>query len=164
MAVDLALAKQHLRVTSDSEDALIGAYLNAAKAWVENYTSTKLARVEVTQTVCAFAVYVPLLYGPNPEGVEVSYTDADDQAATFADGRLLDGRLYAPVTGWPSFAEHTPITLTYTAGFETAPGDLDAAVLLLVGEYYQNREAGNAAPAVTMAVEALCRPYRSVWV
>jgi uncharacterized phage protein (predicted DNA packaging) len=90
MAVDLELARQQCRVTHNREDALIGIYLSAARAWIENYT----------------------------------------------------GVLWAD--------------------FEETPGDLDAAVLLLVADMYANREASSAAPATAAAVQALCFPYRSV--
>ncbi|WP_260928211.1 head-tail connector protein [Novosphingobium sp. 9] len=50
------------------------------------------------------------------------------------------------------------------ADFDPVPGVLDAAVLLLVGDFYANREAGAATPAITAAVEALCDPYRAVQV
>ncbi|MBB4858265.1 putative phage protein (predicted DNA packaging) [Novosphingobium chloroacetimidivorans] len=42
--------------------------------------------------------------------------------------------------------------------------DLDAAVLLLVADFYVNREAGAATAATNSAVGALCFPHRSVLV
>lgn len=161
MAVDLTLAKSHLRVTSSDEDTLIGHYLAAAKDTVEQYTGMKLTRGEVEQTVSYFGIYTDLQWGPNPADVTVEYQDVDDAAASFTDARLVGSRLYAPDAGWPSIYENTPITLTYTAGFTTVPSALDQAVLLLVGEYFDNRDL-EARPAVSAAVESLCRPYRSV--
>ena len=161
MAVDLALAKQHLRVLHNDEDTLIARYLAAAIAWVENYTGKLMTRREVTQEASAFTPYLSLFYGPNPVSLEIAYTDSDDAAQTVADAKIVQERAY-PASSWPSAADDTPVTLTYTAGYETTPADLDSAVLLLVGEFYDNREAGETAPAVTMAVEALCRPYRSL--
>ena len=163
MAVDLTLAKQHLRVLHDDEDALIAQYLAAAIAWVENYTGKLMTRREVEQEAPAFTSYLPLFYGPNPSSLEIAYTDTDDAPQTVTDAKIVQARAY-PASSWPSIADDTPVTLTYTAGYATTPADLDSAVLLLVGEFYDNREAGEAAPAVTMAVEALCRPYRSLMV
>lgn len=159
MAVNLTLAKSHLRVTSTSEDTLITHYLSAAQGWVEEFTGKKLASGSVTQTESAFKSYISLLWGPSPADVTVTYQDADDAEQSFTDGRLLGSRLYAPDDGWPSVYENTPITVTYTAGYTTTPAPLDQAVLLLVGEYFDNRDM-TARPAVAAAVESLCRPYR----
>lgn len=163
MAVDLTLAKQHLRADSADDDVLIGAYLAAAKAWVENYTGKKLTRGVVEQREEAFGSYVPLIWGPLPENVSVAYSGADGNEATFIDGRLVRDRLYSPAAGWPSVAANTPIVLTYTAGFDETPADLDAAVLLLMGDLYADREEGPG-QAIVAALLALCGPYRSVLV
>lgn len=40
--IDLALVKLHLRVDGDEEDTLIGGYLEAAKAHVEQHCDRKL--------------------------------------------------------------------------------------------------------------------------
>jgi uncharacterized phiE125 gp8 family phage protein len=164
MAVDLALAKQQVRVLHNREDALIAVHLAAAKAWVENHTGKKLTRGPVGQREEAFGSYVPLLWGPSPEGVSVTYVDVAGADQAFIDARLVRDRLYSPAAGWPSTTANTPIVLTYTAGFDETPADLDAAVLLLVADFYMNRESGNATPATTAAVQALCSPYRSVLV
>ena len=161
MAVDLTLAKQHLRVDHSDEDVLITQYINAAIAWVENYTDKLLTRREVTQEASCFGVYLPLHYGPAPDSLSIAYTDTDEAAQTIADAKLVRDRAY-PASSWPTIDENTEIVLTYTAGYSSVPADLDSAVLLLVGEFYDNREAGEARPAVQMAVENLCRPYRSV--
>lgn len=162
MAVSLDLAKQHLRLDTTDEDPLVGVYLAAAKAWVESYTGKALVRREVTTLRPAFACYLGLIWGPNPQAVSVAYIDTQDQPQTIDDARVVGDRLYPPSSGWPTAADDTAITLTYTAGFDETPGELDAAVLLLLGDFYANREAGAAAPATTAAVEALCDPYRGV--
>lgn len=167
MAVDLALAKQHARVDGDEENTLVSAYLAAAIAWVENHTGKKLVRGPVTQQEASFARYLPLIWGPNPEDVAVSYTDDVGAAQEISDARLVRDRLYSPAAGWPSAASDTPVIITYTAGFTETPADLDAAVLLLVGHWYAHREAvniGNITAEVPMGVEALCSPYRAVLV
>ncbi len=90
MNVDLAQAKLHLRVTSSSEDAIIQAYINAAKAWIAKFITGEVDAV-------------------NP------------------------------------------------------PADLVAAQLLLIGHYYQNREASGTErlAEIPLGVDALCRPYRT---
>ena len=57
MAVTLELARNHLRVDHNEEDALIAQYLAAAIAWVENHTGKLLTRREVAQDESAFGPY-----------------------------------------------------------------------------------------------------------
>ena len=161
MAVALPLAKQHLRVDHSDEDTLIAQYIAAAVAWVENYTGKKLTRGTVTQEVECFGHYLALYWGPAASDLTITYTDTDDAVQSITDALIVGARAY-PASTWPTIADYTPITLEYTAGFTTVPADLDSAVLLLVGEYYDNREAGEAAPAASMAVENLCRAYRTL--
>lgn len=161
MAVDLDLAKLHLRLDTADEDSLVSVYLTAAQAWVENYTEKALTRGAVTQAEARFGSYITLNRGPAPTDVSIAYTDTDGEEQTISDASIVGPRVYY-LGGWPSHENGTEIIVSYTAGFSETPGDLDAAVLLLVGDFYANREAGTATPAVTMAVEALCRPYRSV--
>lgn len=163
MTVTLALAKQHLRLDSADEDTLVSAYLAAAVAQVEGWTGKLLTRRAAQQTETALRGYVMLDFGPAPADVSMAYIDSDGAPQTIDDAMLAGGRLYRP-DGWPATAAGSEVVISYTAGFDTTPSDLDAAVLLLVGDHYANRDAGKAAAAVTAAVEALCRPYRAVHV
>jgi len=164
MALTLALAKKHCRVTGSDEDDLITLYLAAAVAWVETYTSKLLEPATVEQVATSFGGYIALNRGPVTELTEIAYTDTDDAPGTITDAMLVNGRVYAPADGWPSIAENTEIVLTYEAGYDPAPAPLESAALLLVGEYFSNREAGAASSAVASAVESLCRPYRDALV
>lgn len=159
--IDLALTKQHLRVDHDEEDTLIGQYLAAAVAWVENYTGKLLTRREVTQEETGFGSYLALNYGPVPENLTIDFIGGDDVAGTIADARIVRDRAY-PASAWPTAAFNTPVNATYTAGYTETPADLDSAVLLLVGDLYKTRETNDRDGAIQMAVEALCRPYRSL--
>jgi uncharacterized phiE125 gp8 family phage protein len=158
----LGTAKQHLRVDTDDEDSLITLYVSAATAWVENYTGKKLTRAAVEEEVACFTTYLPLRWGPDPAALTIDYTDTDDAAQEITDASIVGSRAY-PAESWPSIAENTPITLTYTAGYSSVPDDLDAAVLLLTGHWYANRETvnvGNITSELPFTVEALCRPHR----
>lgn len=158
MSVTLTTAKAHLRVSGSGEDTIITAYLNAATAWIERFTGKKLTSGAVTQSFTAFGDYLDLAWGPVTVLTSVAYTDADGDAATVADARLLDGRIYPPVAGWPTNKEYSAITATYTAGYATTPTELEQAQLLLVGHFYQYRDENAPVP---MAVDALCRPFRT---
>ena len=159
--IDLTLAKQHLRIDHDEEDTLVAQYLAAAIAWVENHTGKLLTRREVTQDESAFFSYLPLFYGPNPANLTIDYTGADDSGGSIADARIVRDRVY-PASSWPNMAENTPVVLTYTAGYTDTPADLDSAVLVHLRAQYDEWRTGESDSAAMMAVEALCRPYRSL--
>lgn len=168
--IDLELAKAHLAVDGTDRDALIQSYSDAAAALVEGFTGQLLTRREVVQAVAALSGYVSLWWGPDPEfavGQGIDYLDADAAEQTVTDPRLVRGRVYAPVAGWPTALEHSPIAVSYTAGFAdgAVPADLVQAQLMLVGHWFANREAvatGVAPVEMPLAVEAICRRYRPV--
>lgn len=166
MTVTLALAKQHLRVTHTDEDTLIQQYIDAAALLVEKMSGNLLTRREVTQQFGEFQTRLPLFWGPDPDAVEVVYTDTDDAEQTIADARIARGWLYANEDGWPGIATDSVIEVTYTAGWAAVPADLMSAQLLLVGHWYVNREAAaeKVPGEVPLAVDALVQPYRKVMV
>lgn len=161
--MELSLAKQHLRVLHDSEDALIQQYVDAAAGWIEQYTGKLLTRREVTQIERGFNGQIRLFNGPDADSLTIAYTDTDDAPQTVSDAVLTDGVVH-PAVAWPSTADNTAVTLTYTAGFATVPADLTSAQLLLIGHWFDNREAVSmdGAKEVPTAVESLCRPYREL--
>lgn len=165
-ALTLDLVKQHLRVLHDDEDELIAQYMAASADYVEQATSKLLTRREVTQDFDRFTSKLPLYWGPNPDNVVVTYLDADDVEATVSGPRLVRGSLYAPASGWPSTACHSPVFVTYEAGYAEGevPSALMSAQLLLIGHLYVNREAVSAGQSVPVpyAVDALIQPYRSL--
>lgn len=159
--IDLATAKNHLRVDHDADDALIGQYLAAAIAAVENYTGKLLTRREVTQGALCFPAYFSLHYGPSPDLLTIAYTDADDASQVIEDATINGARVY-PASAWPMAADNTPVTLTYTAGYATVPAELDSAVLVHVRAQYDEWRTGEKSDAADMAVRTLCAPYRSL--
>ena len=177
--IDLALAKAHLRAEGSAEDGLIQSYLDAAAAHVEGVTGKLLTRREVVQDAAGFhssgGAYLSLWWGPNPTGLTIDYLDAAGLAATVVLPRGVRDRIYAPVAGWPTARDYSPVAVTYTAGFAVGagqtpvPADLVQAQLMLVAHWYSNREAvalgGSAAasPAeLPLGVKALCFPFRRV--
>jgi uncharacterized phiE125 gp8 family phage protein len=167
MAVDLALAKAHCRVTHTGENTIIQQYVDAAALLVEKMSGNLLTRREVTQRFDAFCSRLPLFWGPDPDTVTVDYTDTDDVPQTIADAMVVRDWLYPNADGWPSIATDTVIEVTYTAGWAETPADLMSAQLLLIGHWYANREAVNVGDTIAelpMAVDALVQPYRKIMV
>lgn len=163
MAVDLTLAKAHLRVTHSQEDTLIQQYIAAAAAMVEKRSGVLLERREVKQRFSAFAKRLPLFWGPDPADVLVDYFDRDDEPQTVENARIVRDWIAAPAEGWPAISADSLIEIVYTAGFDEAPADLVTAQLLLIGHWYVNREAvGEVGPELLLGVDALIQPYRRI--
>lgn len=163
MTIDLARAKAQARVTHNAEDVLIAGYIAAAKAWIERYTGKLIAPGEVVDTFTAFGDYVALSRGPFIELTTIAYVDADGADQELAAARPRDGRIYAPIEGWPTIADYSTVTVTYQAGYDTAPPELDQAMLLLIAHWHSNREAavvGTITNELKLAVEELAGPFR----
>lgn len=176
--ISVAEAKAHLRVSSTDEDALIEGLVNAAVAYLDG-PSGILGRCLVSQTW-------ELYYDAFPTGdlripignliaVEtVEYVDPDlaifvtwSSANYEVDDKSLDGWVI-PVDGWPDVLETSnAIRVTFRAGYGTAATDVPAAIrqamLLLVGDWYTNRNAvsiGESVSELPFAVSALIAPFR----
>lgn len=174
-ALPLAIVKAHLRVDDDGEDVLIGAMRDAAFAHLDGPAGW-LGRALAPQTLQAWLDGWPcapwdLPYGPVTDIDSIEYTDTagaeqtlpGDQYRLTAGGAL--DRTYG--ASWPSArAQADAVCITYQAGYETLPAPIQAALLLMIGDLYANRETtvAGAASAVPMtpSVRALLAPFR-VW-
>ena len=177
--VSLADLKAHLRITSDDEDALIGACLDAAVAVLD--AQGWLGRGIITQTWSesfpsqTFAgLRLPLTLRQAVDLVAVDYRDADGvaQSATLADFTLYDGaeNPFVLSDAWPTVGVFPDaLTVTYRVGFGENAADVPApicqAIKLLAAHYFEIREPvviGAVVSSVPLSVDALCNAYR-VW-
>lgn len=173
--LDLDRVKQHLGVGHDDDDDLIALYLDAATAAVEGPTGIGIPLRSATYrlTLDAFpcgSITIPLR--PVTAVTGVQFKDVAGAAQTLAPtGYVVDlatGSISRPIGGsWPSTARLPgAVAVTFTAGYEAIPADLQAAILLMVGHYYRNREAvvgteNSATPqALPLGVEAILSRYR----
>jgi uncharacterized phiE125 gp8 family phage protein len=156
--VTLDEAKAHLRVDHDDDDDLISGFVAAAVSYLDGHTGV-LGRCMVTQTWRqGLSAWPPsgqiLLPYPDvdPDTVEVTFRDSDDAEQTLPDGQfeVIEDIRGAVVSFRRSFTSpavsddrQAPVSVTFAAGFGAAadvPVALKAAVLLLVGDLYENRE------------------------
>ena len=177
--VSLAEAKAHLRVDFTDDDTLISALIDAATAHVDGYTGI-LARALVTQTwrqdFCDWpgdrVLRLPL--APVASVESVKYFDAANVETTVAESgnyALLEDARGPYIKFTSDFAapalydeRDDRIRVTFVAGYgdpSDVPAAIRAAVLLIVGDLYKNRDAGETAP--NAAATALLTPYRRVW-
>lgn len=171
--VTLTEAKNHLRVDISNDDDLITALIQASREWIEKYTNSVL----ITQTWeyqrdYGFPHIFRLAKNPVQSVSSITYTDGDGVTQTVtASDYVLDenqwpARVYeACSASWPTTrVERNAVKVTFVAGYGAAadvPSPIKAAILLMVGHLYENREA--SAPIVIteipMGVKALISPY-----
>lgn len=178
--ITLAECYVHLRVDpvdSDGhpEDELIMALARAAREYCESFTglSLSLKTYEVR-----FGEFPDPLELPHPpfialvNGVTISDEVSDnaiDDATYTLDDYTGQFATLAPVTTWPTLADGNTVRIRYTAGYgdesEAAgalPASIKAAMMLVLGHLYANREASTsqALTTIPLGVESLLRPYR----
>lgn len=160
--VSLQEAKAHCRVDIDDDDSYLTALIEAAVEYVQGATNTAVAGSSVTiryeQLPPADTPLVASL-GPLDESgalPTVKYLSTDGTVKTLsmpADFAPLQGTAlpsFAPVGGdWPTdvdTAETHGVILEYMAGV-SASRSLKHAVLLLVANWYSNREPSSSGQA-----------------
>ena len=170
--VSLATAKEHLRVVTNDEDALITGYIAAAQSSIDGPRGW-LGRSIVSQTlelrVRTFDRTALLPYGPVQSIASVKYDDlaGAEQTVAAETYELSEGALaLRPGAAWPTPKDATEaVRIRYVAGYEAVPQAVVQAVLLLVGQWYRNRSAINVGTIVSSlpnGVEALLSPYRNL--
>ena len=181
--ISLVDCRLHLRIDTvdDSpdthpDDELVLALLAAAREWVEGYTGLALTPRTLELGLDRFPANEILLPTPPTISVEsVKYFDTagDEQTITSTDYVLDDYQRpgwILPAEGyvWPTTKEVVnAVTIRYEVGYASRldspqvlplPASLRAAVLLILGSLYENRE--NTAPItitdVPLGAKSLC--------
>jgi uncharacterized phiE125 gp8 family phage protein len=161
--VSLATAKAHLRITEEHEDAILCAYIRAAREWVENYTGHVIVRRPITERFTSFGEYLELFSQPPVSVDTITYDSADDDQVDFTTFEYSLGqyplRIY-PATSWPTLRTNGYITVTYTAGYAdgAVPDGLIHAILILLAGMYVNR--GGPGDDAEKTAKAILRWYR----
>lgn len=183
--VSLAEAKAHCRITSTDEDGLLAGYILAARQHVERDTGRVLISQRWVYTIdrCWPSAWDGLCYRtrivvpitPLQSVVSIQYVDTDGSTQTLASNqyRVIKDRMFGYVepefgVSWPAVrAQSDAITVTVEAGYGANPGDVPEpirqAMLLLIGQWHENREAvitGTIVAEMPLGVEALLFPFR----
>lgn len=171
--LDLDLVKAHLRVDHDDDDALIGAYVDAAVShidgphgWLDRAVWPQT--LELRQDVFGSPTRLP--YGPATAITSVKYVDPNGTEQTLASNQYVltsAGDLdLAYNAAWPTLrGDAEGVRIRYAAGYASLPPAILSAVLLMVGDLYAFRETaqvGSVAGRIPMstAVEQLLAPFR----
>lgn len=174
--ITLAQAKKHCNAEEhDEDDTLISTLIKAAYRYAENKTGTCFEPKEITlvlDTLPHSAGKLELPHTPVREITGLSYVDPTGQTQELDPAELrLDTRPVMPTlapkfgTQWPALiAEPESVSITLAVGYEHTPEDVQIALLLLIGHWYANREAGAVAnmQSIPFGVDVLLAPYQFV--
>ena len=167
--VTLVEAKLHLRVDHSADDDLITSLIVAAREYCEHYQNRAYIEQTITARLDSFSKAMVL---PMPPLISVSSVKYYDSAG---DQQTLSSDLYdVDVTSEPGLvtlgyndsyptiqAIHHSIEIIYKAGYGSAassvPETIKAAMKLLIGHLYENRQTVSAITLkeVPMAVKSL---------
>jgi uncharacterized phiE125 gp8 family phage protein len=155
------------------DDAMIMAWLAAGREYCEEFTGLVIARKTIEVALDQFptgAIELPL--GPLVSMTSVSVGESSD-AELDEDSYTIDDYSkpprIVPVTTWPTMTTATnAIKIRYEAGYGDdsdslpLPFLLRAAMLLILGHLYENREnsTDKAMQTIPLGAEALMRPLR----
>ena len=169
--ISTADLKTHLRVTHSDEDSLIEAYRTAAVQFVEAYCNTRVVSGSMYFYASGFASIIELPIGTVIRVTAIEYSTAKGGALTaFPSTEFYVEKARQPAVikfiSSPSVdtSDPTPVRITADVGHQTPPEALKQAVRFLVGHYYENRQAAEAASVkeIPIGVFALMNPYRTI--
>lgn len=186
--VSLSEAKNHLKVDNDADDALITLYITAAREHCEDYLNMALPIATFEQSFDRFPVThrarthlgpvnrteFELWRSPLIAVSQVTYRDNSGDDQTLAAGvYVVDNYRQPPVVAlaenasWPVVSnEPGVIKVRFTAGFATAaaiPATAKIAILLMVADWYDNREdAYSSIPKTSQRVLDMLR-VQTLW-
>lgn len=189
--VSLDEARKHLRIEPfgspeiHPDDSYIETLISVAREWCEQYTRRALATQTVMvstddfpsgESIYSTAIKLPLT--PLQSVTFVKYYDTDNVEQTLSSSvyyvDTFEGAIYLEINqSWPQ-TNGKPVTIEYIAGYTNGespdnypfPYPIKAAMLLLIGNYYENRQedvaAGTRATfnSLPTGVYNLLQPYR----
>lgn len=168
--VTLSEAKAQCRIDGEVDDALLNGKIQAAREYCEglDWRAYLTQTIELWLTAWPSAIVLPR--PPLQSVTSIKYYDVADVEATFAASNYFVDTVSAPGRvvlkdgkTWPSTVLRTynAICVTYVAGWTAAarvPQTIKDAMLLLIGHWYENREAtisGTIARPIELGVRSL---------
>jgi uncharacterized phiE125 gp8 family phage protein len=184
--VTVSEAKEHLRIVDfTDDDTYIGALVDAATTWCEDYCDRTFADKTYTVAFDDFPALRTELPRPPVRlnataasaTVTISYVDqsVNTQTLTWAQSGTQQFRLdrdHVPALIYPLYLQDWPavrlddksVQITYLAGYggsASVPTPAKHAIKLLVGHWYASREAvGSVGQDVPLGVHALLDPLK----
>lgn len=158
-------AKSHLRVDFGDDDAYITSLIKVARDFAEGFQKKSIGQYTLEQYQSCFTTPIKLEQGPVKSVTSVKYYLEDGTEMTVdpsvymltVDGKLLPKR---PSNYWPMdiLQPADGVKITYVAGEDNVPETTKQAMLLLIGNWYENREpvsVGKAVAKIPLTAESL---------
>tara|TARA_R100000664_G_C2730391_1_gene121098 strand:- start:224 stop:802 length:579 start_codon:yes stop_codon:yes gene_type:complete len=168
-------AKDYLKVSTSADDTLIDNLIKAATQSCEIYTNQYFMNTVVTQYSDKWNAFYNLYKSPVVSITHIKYYDANDSLQTLAGTNyILDNvsqpaRIGISVDGeLPDLADRiNAVEVKYTVGYGTAstdvPDGIKNAVLLTIGNWYENRQTvitGRTATELPISSQYLLDQYK----
>ena len=171
--VTLSEAKAHLRVDTSDDDTYIGTLITAAREWCEQYLDRTLVH---TQWVMRFDKFPdsgiepvelprpPMVTSGTATAVTVTFTQEAGPTSTYSTAEYRVDRNATPGTILPIYGttwtphrqDDNAISVTWWAGYgasgSSVPAAIRHAILMLLGHWYENRQATVSTGAVPQDV------------
>lgn len=169
--ISLATAKLHLKVDFDDDDTLISNLIDTATEWCQSRIGqqfiTATRRLYLDGFPCREIV---LPYPPAATVTSITYIDIGGTTQTWTSSLYQTDLATRPARIRPAWSQVWPSTrgdlnsviVNYTCGYgataASVPAPIRQAMLLLIGHWYENREAiniGNIVSDIPLTVESL---------
>lgn len=179
--VTVTEVKSNSRIDTSEDDTLIGTLIQAAREYVEKYCNTTLINTTYVLRMADFPYSrnvddgIKLPRSPVNSITSIVYNDLNGDSQTWSSS-LYTADIYSkPAVIVPAYGESYPscrghvndVAITYVAGYgataSSVPQEIKQAMLLLIGHWYENREAvvvGTTQASLSFSVEALLSKYR----
>jgi uncharacterized phiE125 gp8 family phage protein len=184
--LSIEVVKQHLRLGGDPEEyddfeaQVLPLYVAAARRHAENVTGLYLTDAVYELRLSGFPQTISFPGSPVAAVESIAYTDTDGSIQTLSTSvYVLDDHPYRPqlVLGyleeWPAVRSAPgAVVIRYRGPYgspddsparQLVPEGIRAAMLLLIGHWYENREVvkiGNITSTLDFSVSVLLGPYR----
>jgi uncharacterized phiE125 gp8 family phage protein len=166
--LSLIEAKNHLRVEAPEDDALIAALIAAARDQLEGETSRQLVTATWRLSLDCFPAVIRLPISPVQSVSSIQYLDANEVLQTLSASVYVVDTDRKPARIAPAYGEVWPTTLpqinavkvTFVAGYGTpaaVPESIKEALKLMIGHWYENREASITGTIVTALPDGIQR-------
>lgn len=174
LAVSLELAKAHLRIAGNNSDDneyvvnLIRAAAKAIEQAIGRSLQSQVYRLSLPDWPASGEIILP--FPPLVSVQSIQYVDTAGATQTLAVSQYIVNDDNEPATitpahdaEWPEVqSQANAVQVNYTAGYTTVPEPIKQAILLLIGHWYENREAaitGTIATDLPLAVNYLLEDY-----
>lgn len=162
--------KNYLKVDGSTDDALIGALIQAARESVERYCRIAVIEQTITEYFSGFQRYgLRLSVAPLIDVTEITYTDTGDMVQTLSSTVYGIFEELKPPLVFLKFGQTFPTTqlapnavkAVYKAGYADAasvPAAIRQAMYLMISDWYDNRT--DSVRTMTTASQVLLNQYR----